>query len=83
MELDSTAKTLLRKMIMHNVTGGKHHGLDDLKHGFPSHEKGNVEKVTKKLVKANYLIPHPTSYGMQYSLNHDMIDEILEKLEDN
>ena len=82
MELDPTAKTLLKKMLFHNVCGGKHHGLDDLKRGFPSHEKGNVEKAIKKLVKANYVLRHPTSYGMQYSLNHDMIDEIEKILED-
>ena len=82
MEVDSTAKTLLRKMLMHNVCGGKHHGLDDLKHGFPSHEKGNVEKAVKKLVKANYILKHPASYGYQYSLNHDMIDEIQKILEE-
>ena len=67
---------------MHNVCGGKHHGLDDLKRGFPSHEKGNVEKSTKKLVKSNLILKHPTSYGFQYSLNHDMIDEIQDILDD-
>jgi len=82
MEFDTTAKTLLRKMVMHNVCGGKHHGLDDLKHGFPSHEKGNVEKAVKKLVKANYILKHPAHYGYQYSVNHDMIDEIQKILEE-
>lgn len=82
MALDKTSKTLLRKMVMHNVRGGKHHGLDDLKKGFPSHEKGNVEKSAKKLVKANLILKHPTSYGFQYSLNHNMIDEIQKELEE-
>lgn len=81
MPFDDVAKVLLRKMLMHNVCGGKHHGLDDLKRGFPSHEKGNVEKAVKKLVKANFILKHPTSYGYQYSLNHDMVDEIQENLE--
>jgi len=81
MEFDSVAKTLLRKMLMHNVCGGKHHGIDDLKRGFPSHEKGNVEKAAKKLVKANLILKHPASYGYQYSLNHDMLDEIQRILE--
>jgi len=82
MQLDKTAKTLLRKMLMHNVCGGKHHGIDDLKRGFPSHEKGNVENSAKKLVKANLILKHPTNYGYQYSLNHNMIDEIQKILEE-
>lgn len=81
MKLDTASKTLLRKMLTHNVCGGKHHGIDDLKRGFPSHEKGNVEKAAKKLVKANLILKHPTRYGTQYSLNHDRIDEIRKLLE--
>ena len=79
---DKTSKTLLRKMLMHNVCGGKHHGLDDLKHGFPSHEKGDVEKSAKKLVRANLILKHPASYGFQYSLNYTMIDEIQKILDE-
>ena len=80
MEFSPIEKKILKKMLFHNVCGGKHHGLDDLKHGIPSHEKGNVEKSMKKLVKANYILRHPTSYGFQYSLNHNMIDEIQKTL---
>ena len=80
MKLDSVSKKLLTKMLLHNVCGGKHHGLDDLKHGFPSHEKGNVEKAVKNLVKTNLVLRHPTNYGFQYSLNHDKIEEVEELL---
>lgn len=76
MKWDSVSKKLLKKMLLHNVCGGKHHGLDDLKRGFPSHVKGDVEKAVKKLVKANLILKHPTGYGFQYSLNHDKIGEI-------
>lgn len=73
---DSISKKILNKMILYNVCGGKHHGLDDLKRCFPSHVKGDVEKAIKKLVKSNFILKHSTSYGFQYSLNHDKIDEI-------
>ncbi len=76
MTLDSVSKKILTKMLLHNVCGGKHHGLDDLKRGFPSHVKGDVEKSIKKLVKMNLILKHPTGYGFQYSLNHDKIVEI-------
>jgi hypothetical protein len=35
-----------------------------------------VDKALKKLVKSNLVIHHPTSYGMQYSLNPKMLEEI-------
>lgn len=82
MDFNLVSKKILKKMLFHNVCGGKHHGLDDLKHGFPSHEKGNVEKAIKKLVKINYILKHPTSYGFQYSLNHDKVDDIQKILEE-
>ena len=82
MDFNLVSKKILKKMLMHNICGGKHHGLDDLKHGFPSHEKGNVEKAIKKLVKINYILKHPTSYGFQYSLNHDKVDDIQNILEE-
>ncbi|MCY4490472.1 MAG: hypothetical protein OXC46_03295 [Thaumarchaeota archaeon] len=47
-----------------------------MKRGFPSHAQGDVEKAVGELVKANFILKHPTSYGFQYSINHDMIDEI-------
>ncbi len=76
MALDPITKKILKKMLLHNVCGGRHHGLDDLKRGFPSHAKGDVEKSMKKLVKMNLVLRHPTGYGFQYSLNHDKIVEI-------
>ena len=81
MNQDSTSKIILRKMINHNITGGRHNGVDDLKRGFPSHERGNVEKTIKNLAKKNLILKHPTSYGMQYSLNHDMLGKIRRILE--
>lgn len=78
MELDETSKTLLRKMIFQEYSGGRHSSEEALSRGFPSHEKGNVKKSLKKLVKLNLIIKHPTSYGIHYSINHGMI-EVIEK----
>lgn len=62
--------------------GARHLGLEDLKRGFPSHAKGDVESRVKKLVKENLVLQHPTSYGMQYSLNPQMISQIMKILND-
>ncbi len=81
MSLDHASEIVLQKMISHRVFGGKHYGMDDLKRGVPTHERGNIEKAIKNLVKKNLILKHPTSYGMQYSLNHNKLDLIGRLLE--
>lgn len=80
--VDEVSKAILRKLFYDNRIGGRHLGLEDLRRGFPSHLKGNVDKKLKTLIKENLILQHPTSYGPQYALNplriHD-IKEILEK----
>jgi len=63
-------------MYRNRIIGGRHISLEDLRTGCPSHERGNVEKTLKKLVKENLVVQHTTSYGMQYTLNPQRIDEI-------
>ncbi|MBI5860015.1 MAG: hypothetical protein HZB73_04895 [Nitrosarchaeum sp.] len=48
--------------------------------GCPSHERGNIEKNLKKLVKENLVLQHPTSYGMQYALNPRRLSDIMKIL---
>lgn len=68
--------TILSKMVFDGMIGGKHTSAESIKRGFPSHIKGDVDKALKLLVKSNLIIHHPTSYGMQYSLNPKMLEEI-------
>ena len=74
-------KTILRKMLFDTRIGGRHLGEQDLCRGFPSHEKGNIPRAVKKLIKKGLVGNHPTSYGMQYSLNPQKIQDIKEILE--
>jgi hypothetical protein len=67
-------------MYRNRIIGGRHISLEDLRTGCPSHELGNVEKTLKKLVKENLVVQHSTSYGMQYALNPQRIDEIMKIL---
>jgi len=71
---------ILEKMYRNRIIGGRHISLEDLRTGCPSHERGNIEKILKKLVKENLVLQHPTSYGMQYALNPQRIDEIMKIL---
>jgi hypothetical protein len=71
---------ILEKMYRNRIIGARHISLEDLRTGCPSHERGNIEKALKKLVKENLILQHPTSYGMQYALNPQRIDQIMKIL---
>ena len=75
--LDDVSKAILRKLLYDNRIGAKHISLENLKTGFPSHLKGDVDKKLKKLVKQNLILQHPTSYGLQYALNPQRLQEII------
>lgn len=81
--LDDVGKAILRKLFYDNRIGAKHISLENLKTGFPSHLKGDVDKKLTKLVKANLILKHPTSYGMQYALNPQRLQEIINVLDEN
>lgn len=44
--------------------------------GLPKHVRGEAKKALKSLIKKGYILPKPTSYGLQVSLNPRMIGEI-------
>lgn len=79
---DNVSRAILRKLFYDNRIGAKHISLENLKTGFPSHLKGDVDKKLKKLVKDNLILQHPTSYGPQYALNPHRLQEILDILGD-
>lgn len=68
---------ILEKLYRNRVVGAKHISLEDLRTGCPSHERGNIEKNLKKLVKENLVLQHPTSYGTQYALNPQSIQDVM------
>ena len=70
---------VLEKLYRNRIVGAKHISLD-LRTGCPSHERGNIEKNLKKLVKENLVLQHPTSYGMQYALNPQRLQDIMKIL---
>ncbi|MDE1842462.1 MAG: hypothetical protein KGH95_02305 [Thaumarchaeota archaeon] len=83
MVYDDVSKTILRKLLYDNRIGAKHILLENLKTGFPSHLKGDIDKKLKKLVKENLILKHPTSYGPQYALNPQKVQEIINILNDS
>ena len=79
---DDVSKAILRKLFYDNRIGKRHISLENLKTGFPSHAKGDVDKKLKKLVKENLILHHPTSYGPQFALNPQRIQDIITMIQD-
>jgi hypothetical protein len=68
-------------MLKDTIIGGKHTAIENLKKGFPKHMSGEVKDEVHRLIKTGFILPKPTSYGMQVSFNPRMIDEIKKILE--
>ncbi|MDR0470757.1 MAG: hypothetical protein LBH79_03380 [Nitrososphaerota archaeon] len=49
--------------------GAKHTGTTNVLKGLPQHLRGEGEKILKQLRTIGYVTFHPTSYGMEVSLN--------------
>lgn len=78
--MDDVSRSILRKLLYDNRIGAKHISLENLKTGFPSHLKGDIDKRLKKLVKENLVLRHPTSYGPQFALNPQRLRDIIAML---
>ena len=67
---------LLYHLRKKRVLGGVHTHFDTLKRGFPKHLGKEIEVIAKELIKEQWLITKPTSYGLQVSLNKEKLFEI-------
>ena len=68
------------KLLEHGYIGGRHTAIENLVKGFPKHDRGSIAKAVKELIKDGLIIPKPTGYGLQVSLNSARIREIEEIL---
>ncbi len=69
---------ILWKLHIKRVYGGKHTAIENVSKGIPAHLKGEYHNITKELIKEGYVLPKPTNYGLQVSLNPRKADEIIE-----
>lgn len=53
--VDDVSKAILRKLFYDNRIDKKYISLENLKTGFPSHLKGDIDKKLKRLVKDNLM----------------------------
>jgi hypothetical protein len=68
-------------MYLDKVIGGRHTAVANLKKGFPSHVRGEVDDEVKSLIRTGFILPKTTSYGLHVSINPHMIPEIERILE--
>ncbi len=70
--------TILYNLRRKKTIGGKHTHFDTLKRGFPGHLSKDIGKMAKNLIKREWIVTKPTSYGLQVALNKNLIKEIEE-----
>jgi len=71
---------ILKKLVNHNVWGAKHLSFELLQKGLPKDLRGFAKEISNGLIKKGILLSHPTSYGLQISLNPNNAKEIKEIL---
>lgn len=75
-EEDKIKATIFYHLRRKKIIGNVHTHYDTLKKGFPSHLGKDIEKVAKNLIKEDFLVIKPTSYGLQVSLNKEKLKEV-------
>jgi len=73
---DPVSVFVLEKLYRNRIIDAKHISFEDLVTGSPKHVRGDIKKKLQKLVKVNLILQHPTSYGMQYTLNSKRLDDV-------
>ena len=79
---DQIKATILLKLHKRGNWGASHTAFDNLKKGWTEADLGKhglkrVEQLVKKLMRLGVIIPKPTSYGLQISLNPRQSEEII------
>jgi len=79
---DQIKAMILYKLHKRGNWGASHTAFDNLKKGFKVGDLGKpglkrVEKMARELARAGLVVPKPTSYGLQVSLNPKQNEAII------
>ena len=79
---DEIRASILFKLYKRGNWGGSHTAFENLRKGFKDSELGKgglkrVEKMAREIMRAGLIIPKPTSYGLQVSLNPRQNDTVI------
>lgn len=81
---EQIAATILHKLARKDKWGGAHISSDKVSRWIAlkiRNDGKRVGKVMKRLINRGFIIPKPTSYGMQISLNPHMSKVILQMID--
>lgn len=73
---------IIRKFARRKIIGSKHTSIENIPKGMPKEVRKIVLEEVKQLIREGIILAHPTSYGMQVSLNPRKIKEIKEILKE-
>lgn len=73
---------ILFKLHRRGNWGASHTAFDNLKKGFwdtdlGKHGAKRIDKLARDMIRRGWIIPKPTSYGLQVSLNPRQSDETM------
>lgn len=71
----------LKAMVLHKLAKKRkwresHTAFENVAKGVPPHFKGKLKDLAEELIKEGFIIPKPTGYGLQISLNVARSEEI-------
>lgn len=79
---DEIKARIILKLYRHGKWGASHTSSENLKKGFTMRDLGKegakkVDKIGKEMIKSGLIMSHPTSYGLEVSLNPRLSQESL------
>jgi len=79
---EEISATILFKLHKRGNWGASHTAFDNLKKGFRDTDLGKhgakrIDKLARGMIRRGWIIPKPTSYGLQVSLNPRQSEEII------
>lgn len=79
--MERLKRFIVKKLFHHGYVGGRHTAVENLGKGLPGHERGDVKKAVKELVREGVVVEKPTGYGLHVYLNPRKRREIEHYLE--
>ncbi len=76
MSLTALEKKVLEILYVDRIIGGRHTHVERVIRGFPKHLRGEARDALDELARRGFVRKKPTHYGLQISLNSELIDEV-------
>lgn len=76
-EIEEKKADILIDLLKHRKVGQNHTSIDNIVKSFPPRDHKTVKKIRDQLIKDQFIICKPTSYGKQCSINSEKIEEII------